>query len=277
MLDTVQNCVLSFFSLQRNGQSKQDPCQCRMHAGLEHANPHKDAQDQIGSELSDAHPVKRNRTGKGQHRQRQRIYRQFRTVENCNNNNRPEVVDNGDRQQEDLECQRHPRSQQRQNTEGKGNVGRRRNCPTAERLHIVEVKPHIDQSRSGHAPDRSQNRQNGFVETCQLSGQNLALYLQTHQKEENCHKTVVDPKQRRLGEFEATHPEPHIGIEEPVVKRRKCRIGGKQGQHRHEYENKSGAGFEPDEVLNARQKNIHFRVLGLEARRLDLYVMSDLH
>ena len=157
-------------------------------------------------------------------RQRQREPGQVLRIEQGDDDDGAEVVEDGKRQQEQLERARHPRPQQRQHAHGEGDVGGRRNGPALERDGVAGVDPDVDERRHRHAADGRHRGQGGLAEGRQLSPQQLALDLEADQEEEDRHQAVVDPQQQRLVDRQRADAHAHGRVEKYLVEVRQRRV-----------------------------------------------------
>ena len=169
---------------------------------------------------------------------RQREPGQVLRVEQRDDDDGAEVVEDGERQQEQLERARHPRPQQRQHADGEGDVGGRRNGPAFERDGVAGVDPDVDERRHRHAADGRHCRQRGLAEGRQLAPQQLALDLEADQEEEDRHQAVVDPQQQRLVDRQRADAHAHGRVEEHLVEPRQRRVvedeRGDRRRHQHD-------------------------------------------
>src|SRR5262249_9189949 len=113
-----------------------------------------------------------------------------------------EVVDDRQREQEDLQRGRNPRPEQRQHRDGERDVGGGWYRPAAHGFRIAEIEGGVDERRRVHAAERGDAWQGRAIEARQLAGQHLALDLEADQEEEDRHQPVVDPQEQRLGELQ---------------------------------------------------------------------------
>ena len=133
MLQGQQRRGLRIFGSQRDAESQYHTGQCRVHAALEYADPEQQSDNQIRSELDHPQSVHRDQGDDGQRCQHQRQARHFARVEQRDHDDRPQVVDDRQGHQEQLERYRHPFAEQRQHAQGESDVGGHRDCPPAER------------------------------------------------------------------------------------------------------------------------------------------------
>ena len=177
-----------------------------MHARLEHKQPHHQTNQHIQPQVHDPYPIHSKQHHNARPRCQKHGHRHLRRVEHRNNHNRAQIIHDRDRRQKHLQRHRHSLAQQRQNTQCKGNVSRRRNRPATQGCCITPVDRAVDQRWHQHAAQSRTRWQHGLAERGQLALQQLSFDLQPHQKEENCHPQVVDPHQQRLGQHQPIAP-----------------------------------------------------------------------
>ena len=78
--------------------------------------------------------------------------------------------------------------------------------------------------------------------------QHLALELQSHQKEEDCHQAVVDPEEKGLGEGGGPDPDLHLEVEERRIERVQRRVGHDQADGGRKDEDDATGGLEAHEL-----------------------------
>ena len=104
-----------------------------------------------------------------------------------------DVVDDGDGQQEDAQCSRDSASQQREDPDGEGDIGRHRHAPSCSSgTRSVERKK--QEGRDQHATQSRGHGQGGPLEPRQCSFGKLSFDFQANDQKENRHQKVVDPE-----------------------------------------------------------------------------------
>ncbi|MOA14411.1 hypothetical protein D3C78_1345120 [compost metagenome] len=127
---------------------------------------------------------------------------QFRRIEQRDDDDGAEVIQDGQRGQENLQRRRHAAAQQSQDAQRERDVGRGRNGPAAQGLGAAQIDQHIDQRGHRHAAHGGDARQHDAADATQLAVHDLTLDLQAHQQEEHRHQAVIDPMQHRFLEHD---------------------------------------------------------------------------
>ena len=132
--------------------------QRRVHPGLEHRQPQQEPDHQVRRQPRHAGAVEHRAAAPGtsaasEHRQPRQLLRE----QHRDQHDGAEVVDDRERQQEDAQRRRRPRSQQGQHAQRECDVGGRRDRPAGEHRRLRTIAPGIHQRRHQHAtqPPRS--------------------------------------------------------------------------------------------------------------------------
>ena len=97
---------------RRDRERHQDTCNRRMNARFQEQHPHAEAQRIVEQLVVDFHLPAQVQDSQQQHRQQQGLERDMPAVEKRNDDNAPDIVDHGQRRQENAHAQGHPFSQQ---------------------------------------------------------------------------------------------------------------------------------------------------------------------
>ncbi len=237
-------------AVERDHEAHHHAGQGRMDARLQHRHPEHQPDQHVEADpilAAAIHPQQ------GQGRQdadRQRRQRQLLGVEQRDDDDDPQVIHDGQRQQKHLETHRHPLAQQRHHPEGKGDVGGGGNGPAGTRHFVRVVEEGIDQGWRQHAAHRRDGREGGLHPGREGPLQHLALHLEADQQEEDSHEAVVDPEQQRLVDVEGGNAHLHLGIEESLIAAGQAAVGQNHGQHGCHDQNYSGGGLQFEELLD---------------------------
>ena len=188
-----------------------------MHTALEHAHPQDQADDHIRPQLDHAQAVHRNQRNQARPRARQGCRGQVSGIEQGNDDDGAKVINDRQGHQEQLQRHWYALAQQGQNAQRKGNVGGHGDRPAGQGGRVVLVKRPVDQRRHHHAADGRCARQHHLRRLGQVTIQQLTLDLQADQQEKQGHQAIVDPKQRRLGDFQRANLSHHRRVEKGVV------------------------------------------------------------
>ena len=221
MLDGHQGRWLRVFGAQRDAERQGDTGQGCVHATFEHTHPQDQTDDHVRRHFYHAHPVHHDQRDEACGCQSQGDTRQFAGVEQCNHDDRTQVVDDCQGHQEQLERHGNTLAQQSQHTQRKGNVGGHRDSPAAECVRVVLVDEPIDQRWHHHAANRRCTGQHDLGRLGQLAFQQLAFDLKADQQEEQGHQAIVDPEQRRFGNLQGTDLHSHGRVQKGHVEVRK--------------------------------------------------------
>ena len=173
-----------------------------MHTTFEHTHPEDQADDHVRRDLDHPHAVHGNQHDQAGCRQQQGHARQLAGVEHRNHDDRPQVVDNRQGHQKQLERHRHTLAQQSQHAESESNIRGHRDGPAAECVRVILVDKPVDQCRYHHAANGRRAGQHHLRGLGQLAFEQFALDLQADQQKEQGHQAIVDPQQRRLGNLQ---------------------------------------------------------------------------
>ena len=203
-----------------------------MDTGFQDKHPHDHTEQQDGGHTVNAAQVQPEHGQQRCQRHQQVVDLQFGCVEQCDDQDGPEVIENGECQQEHLE--RHGRAgpHKSKDAEGKGDVGGRWDRPTADRCGISPVECHIEESRDRHAANSGRARQNHVAGVLELTFQEFALQFQTDEEEEDRHEPVIDPKDQRLLQAGVINGYGKITAKDTIVDRLQGRVGNDHGGQR---------------------------------------------
>ena len=112
-------------------------------------------------------------------------------VEDGDYQDRAQVVDDGQRREEDFERDGHTVAHERQDADGEGDIGGRGYSPAVRRRRAV-VEGQIDQRRREHTARRGHDRQDRLARRRKFAADDLSFDFEPHDEEENHHQPVVD-------------------------------------------------------------------------------------
>jgi hypothetical protein len=101
----------------------------------------------------------------------------MRRIDDCDHEQSAEVVDDGEREQEDAQPGGSARGEQRERTEGESRVGRHRR-PPGVRTGSARVEREVDRDGHRHPTNRSDHRRSEPSPLAQLADVELALGLE---------------------------------------------------------------------------------------------------
>ena len=114
----------------------------------------------------------------------------FGRIEDCDDRDSADVVDDGEREQEELQWGRDAISEKRHDAEGEGNVGGDRNAPTGA-FRRARVEGKVEKRRGDHAADCRNGRQGCGARRTEFSDYQLTFDFETDNKEEDRDQAVV--------------------------------------------------------------------------------------
>ena len=177
----------------RHGGGRDHPRDGRMNAGNQHRVPQQDRADRERPQPPDARAPHRI------HRRRDdRRCGERGPIEPCGIGDRDdrdgaEIVGDRHARQEQLEARRRAAAEQREDSDRKGDIGRRRDRPAANEIAGPRDRD-IDDGRQRHADGGSDQRQTTARGIAQIAFQPLALDLQPDEQEEDRHQAVIHPE-----------------------------------------------------------------------------------
>ena len=156
----------------------------------------------------------------------------IRRVEHGNDDDRTQVVDDRERQQEDLQRRWYPGPQQRQHADRERDVGRSGNCPPGQGLGIPVIESDVNQRWNDHPPQCRDCRQARPSRRRQRANHHLALDFETDEQEEHRHQAVVDPVNQVLVDAGLADPHRHGRLKQELIGMVQRRVGEDQRQDR---------------------------------------------
>ncbi len=219
-----------------------------VHAGLEHAHPERSADEDVGRNARNAGTVQDQQRADRDRSTHERQGREVAGVEQRDDHDRTEIVEHGQRQQENLEAHRHAVAEQRQQAERESDVGCRRNGPAADADRIVPVQRGVDRRGHDHATECGDSRQCHLAALREFARDHLALDLEPDQQEEDRHQQVVDPDQQRLVELERADLQLDRRLQQGLVVLGERRVRGDHGEHARDHEQDAARGLELEEI-----------------------------
>ena len=135
-------------------------------------------------------------------------------VEDRDDEDRADVVDDGEREQEQLQRRRDAAAEQAEHADGHRDVGGHRDAPAVDGV-AAGVDREVDQGGDQHPADRGDGRERGASGLPQLALDELALDLEPDDEEEQRHQPVVDPLAQR--QVERATSDAHVEVCGPQV------------------------------------------------------------
>ena len=135
----------------------------------------------------------------------------MRGVEDRDDEDRTDVVRDGERNEEDFQAARDAVPQQRHHPDCERDVGCHRHAPTA-RARAGRVGGEVDERRCSHASDSREDGQQCLASFGEFADEDLALDLEADDEEEQRHERFVDPVQERLREMQLVGEEPGLDL-----------------------------------------------------------------
>ena len=189
-------------------------------------------------------------------RQRRRL-----PVEHRDDDDRDDVVGDGQGAQEHAHPVRHAIAEKRQDSQRERDIGRRRDAPSARRVKVAHVERGVDGHRHEHTAHRSDDGKDRLTDVRQLAHRHLVFDLQAHEQEKHRHKHVIDDMRERHRRLRLPEHEPDIGMPEMGkgvsdrgVRHRKRR----DRREKHRTRRLRGRARELDELAIAGLMALHF-------------------
>ena len=156
--------------------------------------PEQRRPDQIEAEMANARPAEKdeggqNRRGGGEGGKVQPV-----AVDERDDRHRTEIVGDRDGREEQAQRGRHAPAEQRHDAEREGDIGRGRDRPAAGERGIGARAGEIEEGRGRHSGRRCGQRQPPGFPVGKIAADQLALYLEADEQEEQRHRPVVDPQ-----------------------------------------------------------------------------------
>jgi hypothetical protein len=163
----------------------------------------------------------------------------------------PEVVDDREREQEDLEPGGHAGAEHGERRHREGDVGRHRHAPARDR-RPAGVQRRVERRRREHAAERTEDRQHRALAGRELAVHELVLDLHPHQEEEDHHQPVVHPLLERERELRLAEREREFRVPERCVAGAEGRVGPDEGREGGEEQQDRARRLDREEALEGR-------------------------
>ena len=234
-----------------------------MDTGLEKRQPHRRADQRKKHRVHDANAV-----GDGQYRQQGAADgdvdpRDVARVEEGYDDDGPDVVDDRNCGQKDLEAEGRAAPKQGEHAQREGDVRRHRDSPSGgafgRRIEGCEYEGGHD-----HPPNRGDNGERRTARRGQLASHQLSLDLQANDEEEHRHQRVVDPEMEGFLDEESADAEPHLGGPEALVAALPRRVCPDHRGNRARHEHNAPGGLFLGESLERTYHPLNGRLLRLE-------------
>jgi hypothetical protein len=198
-----------------------------VHAGEQEARPERDARRDVQEGAAHADALQQHHRDEGAERQAYAAECDAAREEDCDDGDGADVVDDGEREQEDAERGRRPLAERGEHADGERDVGRHGHAPAA-RARAAAVEREVDQGRGGHAPERGDDGQGGALPARELAPVHFAPDLEADDEEEDRHQPFVDQEVQRRAHDRRADPERDLGVPEVVVGRAPGRVGPRE-------------------------------------------------
>ena len=242
--------ALGVTGADRDEERQRDAGQSGVDPRLEHGHPQHQPHEEVRRHRSRPRQIEDREPGNRPNGDTERHPGQLRGVEQRDDHDRPEIVEDGHRDQENLQAPRDTGAEERQDTQRERNVGGRRYRPAAAANGVCSVEPPVERGGGGHAASRSEGREHDLSGIDQLALDHLPLDLESDQEEEHGHQAVVDPQDQRLGECERTNPDLDRRSEQRLVEAFGARVGEDEPGGRRQHEQDAARRLEPQELMN---------------------------
>ena len=233
---------------ERNEHRNGYPGERGVNARLQHGDPERRPEEDVRRPPRHAKPVQheedREQDPGGEKRRRGQLAR----VEDGDDGNRPYIVEDRDAEEEGLEGRRDAVAEEGENTEGEGDIGRRRDRPPGHRARISPVEERIERGRHEHSTGGGKRGEGRGRAARQVPLEHLPLELEPDQQEEDGHQAVVDPEEERLGEAGGPDPDLHLEFEERRVKPLERGIRDDQAEHGRDHEDDPAGSLQTEEL-----------------------------
>ena len=167
-----------------------------MNASHKEARPDDERRHDVGMGGAKPEPLKAERQENTERGDAEAVEIQSAGVEQGDDEDRDDVVDDGERQQKDADVARNGFSEQRQHADGERDVGCRRYRPALV-VPRSGSEGQIDQRGNGDTAESRQHRQNGLIEPAERALMDLTADFHADDEEEHRHQRVVDPEMQR--------------------------------------------------------------------------------
>ena len=207
-----------------------------MEAGRERRDPQADADDEIGGGAPDPEAPEHEHEAEERGGRRQRSELEAVGVEEGHERDRAEVVEHGDREQEDAQPCRAGGADQRERPEHERGVGGDRYAE-AVRPGPAEVEREVDPRRHHQAGRGGDHRQRHPAPLGELPHRELATDLESDDVEEEHHQPVVHPVAEVLPDRPLPELDAEVGRPQRLVRARERgvrpdkRHDGRREQH----------------------------------------------
>jgi hypothetical protein len=186
-------------------------------AGLEEGQPDSYPQNDVDDGGADGNPLQGDDAAEQAPGHHHGLPLDAARIEQSDDDDGADVVDDGQRQEEELETGGQPSPGDRQHTEGKSYVGGHGNPPTARGIG-PRVESQVEKGRNDHPARGGHDRERGGPSLPQLARYDLALDLQPNDEKEHRHQPLVDPRSKIVGEVPAAEPEGELHMPERFVR-----------------------------------------------------------
>jgi len=175
---------MCFTATERDRQCSDDPGDGRVDAAGQHREPQDRRKHQVRPQPPHAGDVEERHHPGDDQRCAKRVNAKVGGVEQGDDQHRADVVDDGDGHQQQLDRRRRARPEQRENADGKGNVGRCGDRPAVDQRRIELDDADEDQRGQRHAGGGGDEWKAPLGSRRQPSFIPFALHLQPDQQEE---------------------------------------------------------------------------------------------
>ena len=216
---------------RRGKQTEHDARDRRVNAGLVYRQPDERAHEYVHRRRAHADLSEDAHEGEPGRREQQHEPVQPGAVERGDHDHRADVVGDRQRQQHDLQSERHALAQHGHDADDERDVGRHRDAPPAERRfpELPRLEQHVDSGRDKHPAQRRGHRQRGLASVPQFARHKFAFDFQPDDEKEDRHQHIVDDEVTEFpAEFDRADFEMNGRVPELVVRIRRGRV--RQGE-----------------------------------------------
>ncbi|MNZ79442.1 hypothetical protein D3C78_980450 [compost metagenome] len=169
-----------------------------MGAGLQETKPQHGPRNDVGVSRADTDPLEGENHQDADAGDQQSGLIEPAAVEHRDDQHRDDVIDDGQRQQENTHVTGDGAAQQGEYADGECDIGGRWNGPALPR-HRLAIQREINQRGNHDTTEGGNDRQRGQPPAGQGSLVDLTANLHAHDQEEYGHQGIVDPEVQRLG------------------------------------------------------------------------------
>jgi len=230
-----------------------------MHARLQEGQPDQRADHDVDRDRADADQIEHVDQGETRACKAKPAPGQRVGKDEGDNQHRHQVVDDGQRQQQDLEPKWHALTKQGEAADDKRDVGGHWDRPAAL-ARLPPLQGEIDRRRHHHPAEGRKRWQQRLAPVAKLAVNQLALDLEADDKEEDRHQPVVDNQVADIaGQGEAADRQRHRDLPEPGEPGGRRGVGEHQGRGRTGQQHHAAGGLDVQKPPERRQPAVDRR------------------